>query len=216
MGQYVVGIDLGQANDFTAISVIERLPQVVTEKKPVRMGADTFMKTVTAEKPPHLHCRQLGRADLGTKYPEIVRKTKAMLETPQLDGAVLVVDATGVGRGVVDYFREAGLRPVAVHITSGATAHYDNGFWYVPKRDLVSAAQVPLQDKRLVFTQTSELNETLVREMQAFKIKITAAANDTYGAWREGEHDDLIFAVMLASWAAQRIKPRTPPRSREY
>ncbi len=217
MGQYVVGIDLGQASDYTAICVLERLPpQMVTEKQPVKMGPDTFMKTVTVEKPPHLHCRQLARVDLGTKYPEIVRKAKAMLATPQLEGATLVVDGTGVGRAVIDMFREAGLRPLAVHITSGATVHFDKGYWYVPKKDLVAAAQVPLQDRRLVFTNASQWNDALTREMQAFKIKITESANDTYGAWREGENDDLIFAVMLAAWAAQRMRPRKPARMISY
>lgn len=213
MVKFVVGVDLGQAADFTAISVIERIPVFVDEMVYKR---DTYPKMVKIEKPPYLHCRQLARAERGTKYPEIVRKTKTMLEMPQLRGAVLVVDGTGVGRAVIDMFREAGLRPVAVHITSGTTAHFEDGYWYVPKRDLVAAAQVPLQDKRLVFTQDSPLNETLVREMQSFKIKITESANDTYGAWREGENDDLIFSVMLASWAAQKFKPKKKPTSREY
>jgi hypothetical protein len=215
MVKFVVGVDLGQATDYTAISVVQRVPVFANELVKGKHGTD-YTKMARVEKPPYLHCRQLARAEIGTKYPEIVRKTKAMLETPQLRGALLVVDGTGVGRPVIDMFREAGLRPVAVHITSGTKIHFEDGYWYVPKRELVAAAQVPLQDKRLVFTQDSPLNETLVREMQAFKIKITESANDTYGAWREGENDDLIFSVMLASWAAQRIKQRKRPTSREY
>lgn len=223
MGQHVVGLDLGQAADYTALSVIERIPRTGHVERTMRLRGkgpfkgiytDTVRKEV--ELPPQLHCRQLARAELGTKYPEIVSKAKAMLEMPELKGALLVADGTGVGRPVIDMFRAVGLRPIAVHITSGATTHFEDGYWYVPKRDLVAAVQVPLQDKRLVFTQKSPLNETLVAEMLNFKIKITAAAHDSYGAWREGEHDDLIFSVMLACWAAQRFKPRQRPTSKEY
>lgn len=220
MVKYVVGIDLGQAADYTALSIIERVPQHGWGEKRVkvtRFGATQQVKVEgEIELPPKLYCRQLARIELGTKYPEIVSKTKAMLKTEELRGAVLVVDGTGVGRAVVDMFRAARLNPVAVHITSGNAIHRTNGYWYVPKRDLVAAAQVPLQDKRLLFANKSPLNETLILEMQNFKIKITEAANDTYGAWREGDNDDLIFSVMLASWAAQYFKPRQAPTSREY
>jgi hypothetical protein len=34
-------------------------------------------------------------------------------------------------------------------------------------------------------------------------VKINDNAHDTYGAWREGTHDDLILAVMMAVWWAQ-------------
>jgi hypothetical protein len=29
--------------------------------------------------------------------------------------------------------------------------------------------------------------------MQKFRVKITAAANEVYGSWRENEHDDLVL-----------------------
>jgi hypothetical protein len=40
----------------------------------------------------------------------------------------------------------------------------------------------------------------LVRELLTFQLKITAAAHDIYGAWRESAHDDLVLAVALACW----------------
>jgi hypothetical protein len=36
------------------------------------------------------------------------------------------------------------------------------------------------------------------------RVKITASGNEQYGAWREGEHDDLVLAVALACWGARR------------
>jgi hypothetical protein len=214
MGEFVVGLDLGQAGDYTAIAVVEKVGQFETEQQTVREGAITYTKPVQVELPPHLYCRQLARADIGTKYPQIVRNTTAMLAMPELEGATLVVDGTGVGRAVIDMFLEAGLKPKAVHVTSGTNSHFENGYWRVPKKDLVAAAVAPLQDKRLLFTATSPLNEILAKEMMNFKIKITEAANETFGAWRSGENDDLIFAVMLACWWAQRtVKRNAVPAS---
>jgi hypothetical protein len=41
--------------------------------------------------------------------------------------------------------------------------------------------------------------------MQNFKAKITASANETFEAWREGQHDDLVLAVALAVWGGENL-----------
>jgi hypothetical protein len=48
------------------------------------------------------------------------------------------------------------------------------------------------------------------REMETFRVKVTAAANETFGAWREGQHDDLVLAVALAAWMGERLLPEGP------
>ena len=40
------------------------------------------------------------------------------------------------------------------------------------------------------------------------EVKQSASGREQFGAWREGEHDDLVFAVALAYWAAKRVCPR--------
>jgi hypothetical protein len=32
---------------------------------------------------------------------------------------------------------------------------------------------------------------------------VTEAANETFGTWPEGRHDDLVLAIMIAAWAAE-------------
>ena len=44
----------------------------------------------------------------------------------------------------------------------------------------------------------------LVEELQNFKLKITTAGNDTYEAWRESDHDDLVLAVAMAAWYGEK------------
>lgn len=222
MNKYVMGLDLGQSQDYTALAVVERIPQFTYQERTHQVrgggaykGMVPVMTTDRVELPPHLHCRHLERFALGTLYPDIVDAVADMLRTPTLRGAILVVDATGVGRPVVDMFRRARIRLTAVVITGGDAVSHDQYYWRVPKRDLVGAVQAPLQDKRLKFAEGLPLIPTLVQEMLNFKVKITDNAHDSYGSWREGVHDDLILSVMLASWAAQSANKRKQPTSRE-
>lgn len=33
-------------------------------------------------------------------------------------------------------------------------------------------------------------------------------SNDSYGSWREGAHDDMVLAVAIAAWWAERWQPQ--------
>lgn len=183
MTKFFVGLDLGQANDYTALAVLEQL------------------KTEGDRKEAAYHVRHLERVR-GLPYPEIVVKVAAMLESSALKGnAVLVVDQTGVGVPVVDLLRQAGLKPIAVSIHGGDNTAHEKDNWRVPKRDLVGTLQVLLQSKRLKIAARLELGQILQAEMLNFKVKIDpATAHDSYSAWREQDHDDLVLSVALAAW----------------
>jgi len=49
---------------------------------------------------------------------------------------------------------------------------------------------------------------TLLKEMAEMRVKVTSEGNEQFGAWRESTHDDLVFAVALAAWGADRWQPR--------
>ncbi len=119
----------------------------------------------------------------------------------------LIVDATGVGRPVVDRLRRERLPGTLldVTITGGDTATHQGSSWRVPKRELVSVAQVLLQSGRLKIAEALPDTAVLTRERLNFQVKINDLAHDSYGAWREGTHDDLVLAVALACWAAEQI-----------
>lgn len=193
---YVLGLDVGQAQDFTALCVLERDVRPTGRKDGT--GGEEWAD--------HYTVVHLERPPLKTAYPEVVRAVQKTLAHPKLDGnAQLVVDATGVGRPVVDMLREARCEPQPVTITAGQTVSItDDGFWHVPKRILVSATAIALQTERLHVARSLALSETLTREMLNFKVKINAKAHDSYEAWRDGEHDDLVLAVALAVWWAER------------
>jgi hypothetical protein len=130
----------------------------------------------------------------------------ALLRQPPLHWPVLVVDQTGVGQAVVDFLATRSLSATLerVVITSGQQATRSaSGAWHVPKKELVACLQTLLQCRRL---QVADLPERalLIEELQLFRVKITAAAKETFQAWRAGDHDDLVLAVTLACWWAER------------
>jgi hypothetical protein len=222
--RFFIGLDLGQAQDYTAIAILEQLGGTPVEPvkaiPPVRMATWPGMRprrindgAASSQPQPQAepekatyHVRHLERVPLGTLYPVIVEKVKAMLNEPELKkgSTQLVADATGVGRPIVDMLRAAGLQPLAVTITGGDTVTTEGGFTRVPKRDLVGVLQVALQTGRLKFNPGMPEVNTFVQEALSFQVKITTAANDTYGSWREGAHDDLVLAGALALWQAER------------
>jgi hypothetical protein len=70
----------------------------------------------------------------------------------------------------------------------------------------VSNLQVLFQAGRLRVAEGLPEARTLINELINFRVKITANAHDTYEAWREGTHDDLVLAVALACWYGERNK----------
>jgi hypothetical protein len=138
-GQYFVGLDLGQSQDFTAIAVLERA-ELSGEWDPV---VHARRKTIA------LRLRHLERVPLGTPYTEVVERVVVVTRSGELAGRChLIADATGVGQPVMDMLRRAGLgstRLWPVMITGGDTETYANGHYRVPKRDLIVGLQLLLQ-----------------------------------------------------------------------
>jgi len=185
--EFVAGLDLGQAHDYTALAIAE------------------VRRPVTG--PPHLDVRHLERLR-GVRYPEVVRLVKerlVALTTPYPRPTVrLALDRTGVGRAVGDAFVEAGLPCDLVQVTihGGDAVSKDDAGWRVPKRDLVGAVQIMLQTGRLKVAQVLPEAATSVREATAFRVTINERGHDSYAAWREGDHDDLVLAVAMMCWLA--------------
>jgi len=102
-------------------------------------------------------------------------------------------------------FVKTGLRPTGILIHGGDKATHESNTWRVSKRDLVGVLQVLLQNQRLKIAP-GPLSDVLASEMLNFKVTINpATAHDSYSAWREAEHDDLVLAVALACWWGQQM-----------
>jgi hypothetical protein len=225
---YFLAVDLGQAQDFTALTVLERKQvdtgKVEIEHGPVSYSSRSGFHVQATETPIYENlyaARHLERLPTGTPYPAQVKRIKELHDRLKADtrkAPHLVVDQTGVGRPVVDMLRAVGLKPISVTITGGDAVSRDGKDYKVPKRDLVSIVQVLLQAERLKIASSLREASTLTAELLAFKVSISLKGHDSYGndagPWRENPHDDLVLAVALAAWYGEHYKPvvdDTPP-----
>jgi hypothetical protein len=194
---YFVGVDLGQSRDFTAIAVVERQ----------ELSGEWDPAAYTCRKDTALRLRFLERVELGTTYPDVVDRVIQVTRSRDLAGRChLVVDGTGVGRPVVDLLRQAkpGCPMMPAVITSGQRETRSDGYYGIPKRDLMVGLQVLLQRGELQIAAGLKYGAALAEEMAAMEVKVTSAGREQFGAWREGTHDDLVFAVALACWGSKK------------
>lgn len=180
----VVGLDLAQAGDFTALAVVERV-------------ADGYVVPELA--------RTRGRA-----YPDLVAELAVALAEPALAGADLVVDATGVGRPVVNMLRDAGLDPLAVTLTGGErVTPAGRRALNVPTREIIETVLVLMQAGAVQVAADLPLAPVLARELTDVRLQLTASGRSAYRAQGDDRHDDLVMALGLALWWSER-RPGQP------
>lgn len=190
---YYFGLDIGQAQDYTALTI--------GEKVRVKQNEQNEQNIL------QYHARHAERFPIGTDYIEIVDKLWERINGVGILDYIVLVDATGVGKPVVDMMRKRGIKLVPIVITGGITETFDTalGGWRLPKRNLVSSLQIMLQDGQLKLARDMDFAPKLIDELLKFKIKVTAKGNDTYEAWREGDHDDLVLSLAMSVWYAMKF-----------
>lgn len=189
MTQYFAGLDLGQAHQFTALAVLE--------KSSVCEAGKSAWTTAYA-------VRHLERFAIATPYAEVFERLKALFAKPPLQRAPLIVDQTGVGRAVIDMLRKANVTKPVLPVTITSAAMDGHGGRQVPKQDLVATLQVLLQTRRIKVAESLPEAAVLVQELSNFQAKPAPLTADPLTAWREGAHDDLVLAVAVAAWWAER------------
>jgi hypothetical protein len=190
-GTVLIGLDLGQVSDPTAVAVAEQYQR------------DDGLR--------EYRVRHLKRWQLGTSYSDIVDDLDELLE--KLPGKkVLIADGTGVGRPVLDQIRRARLpcRLVPVYIHGGAaTSPAAGGGYSVAKRTLASTVQTCLQSGRLHIARGLKETGHLVKELQTFTAKINVATGaESFEAWRDRDSDDLVLAVAMLCWFGDHCQRR--------
>ncbi len=214
---FTIGADLGQSQDYTALTVLET---VVIDGNIPPLFTNPNKPFDKKPEPDHFFAlRHLERLSLGMPYPAQVSKIAELYTKVSMMGKTnMVIDGTGVGRAVVDLLRERGLSFVPVQITGGNAETSSGTYLGVPKRDLVASVQVLLQSGKLKISSTLELSETLTKELLGFKVTFNNRNHDSYGndslSWRDAPHDDLVLATALACWQAEKmVNPPKPGKS---
>jgi hypothetical protein len=232
--RYCVGVDLGQASDFTAIAVLEKTiaPPETAMFSPV--GESPSNRLVEGSVVYDLV--YLKRPKLGTPYDVIARRVADLICELEPQGAfgelgqvTLSVDGTGVGRGICDMLDtelkrrgtttkgmpKVDFRRVSVTGSNTTLKRPDrsNGYWSVPKRDLVFPAVACFQVGQIRIAKGIKDGDALVHELKNYSRKTNIASGTmAFEPWRESDHDDLLFAVCLSLWGWQTRKGNTTLR----
>jgi hypothetical protein len=151
-------------------------------------------------------------------YPEQVAEVARMLKRPPLCGAeqllwiedgetkatpshppaTLVIDETGVGRAVGDFFEKAGLKPQRITITAGLeTSQPGPRTFHVPKATLIQNLDARLHSGELKFAAALSDAPARREELRDFTRSVSSAGRNTFEA-RVGKHDDLVLAVAIS------------------
>jgi hypothetical protein len=217
--RFIVGVDLGQSQDPTAIAVVEHIRGVLDPNTTIERHTGTgSLPQKPAER---FDVRHLERLPLGTSYPAVVAHVQNLLSRPPLCGDItkikpadLVIDQGGVGAAVGDLFEQAGMRALRVSITAGSEVTLaGRDRWHVAKTALVSVVDAALHTGTLRFATALTQGGALREELKDFRRHVGAAGRATFQA-RAGRHDDLVLAVSIACWWASR--KAMPPRMGHY
>lgn len=180
--QWVIGLDIGQRRDYSAIAILESIQHATGDRDPL-----TYQFIRRTE----VRLRHVERVRLGTPFAAVVDRVSAIVHDPRLRDATLVVDATGVGAPVIELLRNSRLpcRLIAAQITGGHDESVDGGYHRIPKRDLVTGLQVLFDRWPLEIVDGTPAVDALVKELVEFKAKPSG-----------NSHDDLTMALALAWW----------------
>ena len=195
----IIGADIGQKIDPTAIAVVEAFE---TERFDRRQEY-------------RFETRHLERLPIGTSYPDIGKRVAAIVagiqnrqrpanvRTPKI---TLVVDATGVGTPACDIIRgELAREGLTITLTEaiftfGRSLKGRAGMpsLVVGKEYLVSRLQSLAQTDRVYLPPDHAEAAAMMRELQDYEIRTDPDGDAKFGAFKTGRHDDLVTALGLA------------------
>ncbi len=205
-----IGVDLAQSRDRTALVALEsfkpELEVSVEQFNQMNTVNDVLRRRRVRMPKRQLHhwVIHIERFPPGISYPDqVTRVLRAADALSTEDQARLVIDATGVGRPVVDMVRQASDYPVtAVTITGGSEVVKSGRNAAVPKTDLVGCVEVVLSTRRLHCEPGLPHSADLDHELRSFGYEMSPTGRPKYAG--KGAHDDLVTALSLALWGSER------------
>jgi len=182
--RYILGVDLGQSNDYTVLSILES-----------SFGVDDKLVYDLV---------YLRRFALKKSYLSIIDEVIGVIEKYNIMGCYsMAIDYTGVGHPVYDCFVSKGLNPLGITITAGNSVNRQTQSTVtVPKKDIVTYLQIVLQTRRIRISSGLKLLEEMKQEFLSFQFKVGANARASYSA-QSGFHDDIIMSIGLAVWLGE-------------
>lgn len=190
-GHHVISLSLGGVTGPTGLAVIEPKSKYWHPK-----GDESQLDYAN-----HYEVVWLERLAAGRAYPAIVARVRELSAARRLSrGCSLLVDISVVGQSPLRLFEDQGLYPEPIEVTNATDAAYSDGVQHLSRRDMIGAAQVAFQSNRLEVSSKLELAAALLADLQAFDPTLAGPAA------RSGQNDDLVTAVAVAVWWADRLR----------
>jgi hypothetical protein len=204
MNEYIVPWDIAKRFDRLAGMIFRRTPELIHDP----LGGSRSIEYLDL-----LHIEQ----HVGLSYPEAGQAIADLQGHKLLRGnSDLLLDETGVGEAVVDIVRSKGVRAIGIIFSGGDKPHpivapamtrfsHEPGRlnavappegWTVPRKDLVAAGQVILQQGRLRTGKGIKNADQFKAQLEGF----TKVRTGKYEAATDALHDDLVMDFLLASW----------------
>lgn len=219
---YLIGLDLGERRDYTAIAVLRQHTVPTGRTRQAAVDFSLTSGTVYEQVPETEYQYDVVYLDRfrGHGYRAVVpvmtqllhrlrqatheqRMTANILDVSELP-LVTLADQTGVGVAVVEDLRAAGLECTGITIHGGDAVSHSGQDYRVPKRELVGQLKVLVESKRIQVPNDLAYADILIGEMDNFRAqKKLTTGNDSYGAgadWRDSNHDDVVLATAMAAW----------------
>ncbi len=219
-GKHFLGVDVGIEHDFTALTLLKvNAPNVLVpvsryDDLPIidkATGQPLVLPDGVSEEKflqPKYDIIDLQRI-LKSNFETIAREIKMVVEDVNL--VTTAIDATGMGRGLVEECQRIGLRPLALTLSGGSRITGGQQRWRVPSSMVYESVYRCFAQKRYKLGSQLELTRTLLNELQCCEVRRTDTGHSKYGVWSgEDGHGDLLMSLGLATIAAESITtPRT-------
>lgn len=187
MGNFVIGADMGQVHDPTALALVEFFDTPTTRGAARRHG----MREV----------QEVRALPLGLSYQSVIEHL-SRVAAPLGPDTRLVFDATG-SRGVKDIFYDAyraGMfvrRPLPVTIVGGDAplSRDTDGNYSIGQVELVRNLREMVATRGFTFAPGATGTDDVIGEAMAFEPETTATGRLRFGSRK---HDDRVFALALA------------------
>ena len=207
-----IGVDIGQLRDHSAVVISESQEKYTGEvTNRTRLTKGGFpVEVEERETATFYEIRDAIRLPLNTPWPKvgktIANAVQGILRMKEDAFVYVTVDVTGIGRPVVDLALAPALQWVPGHMVRSATfTHGDRKVGNlnqaevtVGKYYLVSRIKTLFQSNQLALPAGHQELELMIEELMDFDREIDEDANERYGAFKVGTHDDLVTALGLA------------------
>jgi hypothetical protein len=219
VNEYIVSVDIAKRRDFFGIMILRDCADIVPGNEALETAERVMHRYVVT----HIEKYQ------GMDYTDMAERLRV------LDGHVslrnnndLLVDGTGVGEPAVELVRKAGLYPVPIIFSPGnkcSEKYADFGQVFrnapgqlnrarvlreisVPKKDLVAAGSILLQQRRVEVAK-GRWSDEFRKQLMAFRGKVNENTRRVaYEAETESDHDDLVVCYLMAAWWIQNRRSR--------